>query len=394
MSRRVARCLFSATLLLAIAAPSLAGSDATLRPWMIESRDTSLVPAQALRHRFAGRFSASLTRSEVRALRRRGIAVRPVVLHELSAPPGACTPWPACKEGGDDGDAGRSALPSDPTPWGIELLYGGDLALTSGGAGVRVAILDTGVDTTHPDLTGRVADCADFTAKGRRGRVRVGSCRDDHGHGSHVAGTVLADGGADGLGIFGVAPEAELLAYKVCGSDGCWGDDIAAAIERAAAAGAHVVSLSLGAQAESALIRDAIAAHPELLFVAAAGNDGPTLGSIDWPGANPAVVAVGALDAALAVPSWSSRGVNDGDFTIEAREVELAAPGVAVESTWPGGGYAVLSGTSMATPHVSGLAAKLWQGSADATRAMLRSLASDVWDAGDDPATGLGLPSL
>ena len=99
-----------------------------------------------------------------------------------------------------------------------------------------------------------------------------------------------------------------------------------------------------------------------LLVVAAAGNDGPELGSIDYPGAYVKVIAVGAIDSNENVPDWSSRGINDGDYIIEEKEVEFGAPGVNIESTYNDGCYEYMSGTSMATPHVSGLAAKLWQG--------------------------------
>jgi subtilisin len=364
------------------------------QPFVVHADSPALRAGLPVRHRFPGRFSADLTPAQVEALRRLGIRVAPVGRMQLAAP--RCSPWPQCRDGSGSGGSVRVAVPGDPTPWGIELLYGtGSLTATSGGAGVRVAVLDTGVNRNHPDLSRRVVDCADFTG-GPAGstRVRSGSCEDKEGHGTHVAGTILADGGADGLGIFGVAPEAALLAYKVCSSTGCWTDDIAAAIDRAGRQGAHIVSMSLGASQPSPLISEAVARNPQLLFVAAAGNDGPALGSIDYPGADPAVIAAGAIDAGLGVPDWSSRGINDGDFVVEAREVELGAPGVGVESTWMDGGYRVLSGTSMATPHVSGLAAKLWQGSAADTRALLQGLARDLHEAGDDPATGLGLPGL
>lgn len=290
-------------------------------------------------------------------------------------------------------DGSRSVVPSDQTPWGIERAYNDPLlAVTSGGENVDVAVLDTGVLKEHLDLSRRLKQCKDFSG---RALIKDGACKDGNGHGTHVAGTVLADGGIDGKGVYGVAPSANLFAYKVCGSSGfCWADDIAIAIRHAADQGAEVISMSLGSNSESALIRDAIAYAESKgsLIIAAAGNNGPSLGSINYPGANVSVLAIGAIDVGEFVPDWSSRGINDGDFIVEEREVEFGAPGVAIESTWNDGKYRLLSGTSMATPHVSGLAAKLWQGSATGTRAHLQSLARDLWDAGDDPATGFGLP--
>jgi subtilisin len=183
------------------------------------------------------------------------------------------------------------------------------------------------------------------------------------------------------------------MAYKVCGDSGiCYTDDIAAAIDYAASHGAEIVSMSLGGDTQSSYIKDAIDRNPGVLYVAAAGNDGPADGSIDYPGAYVKVIAVGAIDTNEGVPSWSSRGINDGDYTIEEREVEFGAPGVDIYSTWNDGCYNTISGTSMATPHVSGLAAKLWQGSASATRDYLQSVAVDIWYNGDDTATGFGLP--
>jgi subtilisin len=157
--------------------------------------------------------------------------------------------------------------------------------------------------------------------------------------------------------------------------------------------------MSLGSDAPDPLILDAIDYADALgvLVVAAAGNDGPADGSIDYPGAYWKVVAVAASDSGDAIAPWSSRGNNYATtpYINEERDVEFAAPGVAVESTWNNGGYATISGTSMATPHMAGLAAKLWQGSAAATRGHLQTLAlagPDLGRPGDDPDAGFGLP--
>ncbi len=280
----------------------------------------------------------------------------------------------------------RSCSPSVQKPWGIKKVNGG-----SGGAGIKVAVLDTGVYKDHLDLRANIIDCKDAT----KGGIRKG-CADRNGHGTHVAGTILANAGSDGYGIYGVAPEAKLMAIKVCGLGGCWCDDIAAGIRYAADNGANITSMSLGGDTQSSLILDAIdyAVGKGVLVVAAAGNDGPVDGSIDYPGANVKVIAVGAINSEEAVPDWSSRGINDGDYIVEESEVEFGAPGVFVESTWKDGCYNTIDGTSMATPHVSGLAAKLWQGSATTTRTYLQGLAKnhDLYSEGDDTATGFGLP--
>ena len=298
-------------------------------------------------------------------------------------------------------------LPSTQLPWGVLAVYGSPslLASTSGGTGVNVAVLDTGVLSTHPDLTNRVTACKDFTTP--RYPVVDGKCEDKNGHGTHVAGTIAADGGSDGLGIYGVAPEANIYAYKVCGNNGsCWSDDIANAIKTAANNGANIISMSLGSDSESSLIAEAItyAVQKDVLVVAAAGNDGPDVGSIDYPGANPSVIAVGALDVNWAIADWSSRGINltTTPNVVEEGDIEFSAPGVVIESTWKDGGYVMLSGTSMATPHVSGLAAKLWQKdvpvgktSASATREILqKDFAQDLLPTGDDNASGFGFPHL
>jgi len=294
-------------------------------------------------------------------------------------------------------------IPSDQLPWGIEAIYGNDplLTATSGGADVNVAVLDTGVLRTHLDLTSRVSQCKDFTAL--KQPLVNDKCDDKNGHGTHVAGVIAADGGLDGKGIYGVAPKANLFAYKVCGTNGsCWSDDIAFAIRTATDSGANIINISLGGDLESSLISDAIsyAVDKNVLVVAAAGNDGPDAESIDYPGANPNVIAVGAFDVAFGIADWSSRGVNltTTPYVVEEKDIEFAAPGVIIESTWNSGGYVILSGTSMATPHVAGLAAKLWQKNAldpdSATRDLLRTFSRDLLPLGDDDASGWGFPHL
>lgn len=290
-------------------------------------------------------------------------------------------------------------LPADQTPWGIEITYDDStIASTSGGAGINVAILDTGIATSHPDLKQRLVQCKDFT--NFRSPVIDGKCEDKNGHGTHVAGIIAADAGADNLGIYGVAPEAQIFAYKVCGISGsCYADDIAVALRTAADQGANIVNMSFGSNSSSGLIKSAVeyVASKGVLMVAAAGNDGPFPESIDYPAAYSEVVAVGAINRSLVVTDWSSRGINSKTkpYVVEEKDIEFASPGEYIESTWNNGGYAILSGTSMASPFVAGLAAKYWQANAidplSATRDFLHSLAIDLLPAGDDNGSGFGL---
>jgi len=354
--------------------------------YLIKSHNPVLKNFLETRHSFDSGFTAKLNEHQIAGLQKAGIDVEAIPLYQITAPPGACTPWPDCKNGDPepDPDTSRQVFPQNQIPYGVAMVNGG-----SGGAGVTVAVLDTGVFKDHLDLD--VQLCKDATKRG----IKNG-CNDNNGHGTHVSGTIAGNGGADGLGITGVAPNANLWMIKVCGNAGCWTDDIAAAITYATDQGANIISMSLGGDSKSSLITNAVdyAVQNDVLVVAAAGNDGPSGGSIDYPGANFKVVAVGAIDQNQNVPSWSSRGLNDGDYVVEEREVEFGAPGVSVESTWNDGGYNTISGTSMATPHVAGLAAKLWNGNAAQTRIDLQNLAipNDLYLLGDDPATGFGLP--
>lgn len=377
--------------------------------YLIKSHDSELKAKFGVRHNFDVGFTTKLNVRGVEGLQKQGIEVEAVPLYQPLAPPGACSPWPECKNG-DDGSSDR-LTPSDQTPWGIEKVYNdSSIASTSGGLGVDVAVLDTGVNKNHLDLKNRIEQCVDFTGKGRNS-ISEGKCDDRSGHGTHVSGTIAADAGSDGLGIYGVAPEADIFAYKVCGNDGCWTDDIAAAIDYAGSHGAEIISMSLGGSSESSLIRDAISRNLHILFVAAAGNSGPNLETMNYPGASPNVMGVAAIDINNNVADFSSRGFNDTAFKYEHKYMEVAAPGVSVESTWNDGGYNTISGTSMATPHVSGLAAKYWSsGEADANndgttpeevrvyiqqRASLTDITSGQHARiGYDPASGFGLPTV
>jgi subtilisin len=330
--------------------------------------DAKALLSDKIEHEFSdGSFTAEIASSSKTELKRFG-EVKTVPQLHISQPQ----------------NEGTTCTPSAQKPWGVAKLGGG-----SGGAGINIAILDTGV-AKHSDLS--IAVCKDATKK----RLSDG-CNDQNGHGTHVAGIATANGGSDGKGIFGVAPNAGLWTIKVCKADGtCYADDVAEGIYYAVNNGANIISMSFGADSDVPLIRAAIdyGVQHGVLFVAAAGDGS----SIDWPAANFKVIAVGALDSSNTIPSWSSSGINalTIPYSVEERDIEFVAPGVGIESTWNDGCYRTLSSTSMAAPHIAGLAAKLWQGSAAATRDYLQYIArynyADIGGTGDDNAAGFGLP--
>ncbi len=372
--------------------------------YLIKTHDQGLKNVFGVRHNFDVGFTTFLNEHQAAALERAGFGIETVPAYDITKAPEKCTPWPTCKNGGgDDGgsDPTRPNTPSTQIPWGIDKIYRDAVpqVIPSGGNNIKVAVLDTGVNKNHLDLKNNIIDCKDFT-KGPRVK---NTCTDDNGHGTHVAGTILADGGTDRMGIYGVAPGASLMAYKVCAST-CWTDDIAAAIDYAGSHEANIISMSLGGDSKSSLISAAIDRNSHVLIIAAAGNDGDDNrdglsdgpGTIDYPAANKKVVAVGAIDINSMVPVWSSLGLTivSSNSPVQERQVELAAPGVSVYSAWNDGSYNTISGTSMSTPHVSGLAAKVWDKDAQTTRGILHDLSSDIWPDGDDTATGFGLPQV
>jgi len=381
------------SLLLGATLPALAAEDNGNR-YLVKSTSNFWKKSFTVRHNFDNGFTADLSDFQLRLAKIFGVELEPVRKVYILPAAEAAVSAPRV--------VSKRPVPSEQVPWGVKTMYDEPtLEKTIGGFEVNVAVLDTGVLKTHLDIKNRVKDCKDFSSN--RSPLVDGKCDDKNGHGTHVAGIIAADGGSDGKGIYGMAPEANLFAYKVCSDSGmCWADDIAVAIRAAAENGANIINLSLGSDVESPLISDAVnfAVSKKVLMIAAAGNDGPYVGSIDYPGANPEVVAVGAVNSALEISDWSSRGSNltTQFYVDEEGDIELAAPGVNVESAWKDGGYAILSGTSMAAPHVSGLAAKLWQRTAAdpsaATRDLLHQFSTDLQPLGDDDASGWGIPRL
>lgn len=245
------------------------------------------------------------------------------------------------------------------------------------GQGIRVAVVDTGVDYRHPDLAHACRGGYDFVNNDP-------DPMDDNGHGTHVAGVLVAR--SDGVGVVGVAPDAELYALKVLDRSGVgYWSDVIAALEWAMDNGIHIVNMSLGGGGSEALAAACQAACDRgLLLVAAAGNGGAGLDTVIAPARYPSVIAVAATDLTDVRATFSATG----------ESIELAAPGVGVYSCLPGSGYGSMSGTSMACPHVAGAAALVWSGNPTWTgrdvRSSLRSTALDLGPAGRDNESGYG----
>jgi thermitase len=253
------------------------------------------------------------------------------------------------------------------------------LAWSFGLSGAPIGIVDTGIDTRHEEFRGRLRACAASAS----GRVREGICDDREGHGSHVAGIAAGNAG-NGLGIAGIAGASPILACRALSGTGAGStSDVAACIVWLARSGAKVINLSIGGP-DSAALRTAVrtATSAGSLLVAAAGNDGSAADS--WPAAYPEVISVAALDPNGQRASYSNWN----------RDIELAAPGTGILSVKNGGGYARMSGTSMAAPEVAGAAALIWNSvpgkNAVGVRSALDHAARDVGARGRDPKYGFG----
>ncbi|MEV4312151.1 S8 family peptidase [Actinocrispum sp. NPDC049592] len=246
------------------------------------------------------------------------------------------------------------------------------------GTGVTVAVLDTGVDSSHPDLATQVVGERNFS--GSKDTL------DHYGHGTHVASIVAGTGAKSGGKYRGVAPGARILDVKVLGDNGSGADSgIIEGMQWAAEQGADVVNMSLGTfdSPEVDPVEEAVntlSAKYGTLFVIAAGNSGPGAGTIGSPGSADAALTVGAVDRDNQIAEFSARGPREGGGMIKP---DLTAPGVGIVAARHadgrigepvGEGYTRLSGTSMATPHVAGAAALLAQQHPELTGEQLKAL--------------------
>lgn len=275
--------------------------------------------------------------------------------------------------------------------WGVKHIGAGEVHPTNSGEGVKVAIVDTGIDYGHPDLDDNYVGGYDFVNEDT-------DPFDDHAHGTLVAGVVAAED--NDSGVVGVAPRAQLYALKVLDDTGTGlSSDVMAALDWAVAHDMDVVNMSLGINGYSLGLDTAVgnAYQAGLVLVAAAGNGEtcpPTGKPVLYPARFDEVIAVAATDQSDVRACFSRTGL----------EVELAAPGKSVRATYPDNRYGLFSGTSSASPHVAGAAALvLASGISDGNgngrvnddaRLWLQDTADDLGTAGKDTWYGFGLVNV
>ena len=276
-------------------------------------------------------------------------------------------------------------VPDDPLwnhQWAMRVVDAPAAWPTADGSGITVAVIDTGVLLTHPDLVGQLVPGRDIIADDD-------DPNDEHGHGTHVAG-IIAAASNNQTGIAGAAPGTRIMPVRVLDSDGegtSW--HVAQGIIWAVDNGADVINLSLGGR-DSLAVSEAVryAIDNDVVVVAAAGNNGHQGNVASWPGADPNSLAVAAIDSSLRTASFSTRG----------SYIDVAAPGSRIVSTWMNNGYAYLSGTSMATPYVAAIAAAVRQNDPTLSELEVRnritSTAIDLLPVGKDTTTGHGLATF
>ncbi|MDK2596044.1 S8 family serine peptidase [Pseudoalteromonas obscura] len=274
-------------------------------------------------------------------------------------------------------------LAAEAIPYGIDLVQA-RLLSDAQASNVKVCVMDTGYSPEHPDLPS-----TGVTGDDGHGDYDTGDWfHDGHGHGTHVAGTIAALGG-NGLGVVGVNPSGTIGLHivKVFDDKGEWtyGSEIAFAVDQCADAGADIINMSLGGTSFSVVENDAFnrTYADGILHIAAAGNNGSSMEH--FPASYDNVISVAAVD----------KHSNRASFSQFHGQVELAAPGVEVNSTLPGNRYAAWSGTSMATPHVTGVAALVWSNHRECSNAHIRNAlvlsAQDRGITGRDQYYGYGI---
>jgi serine protease len=291
----------------------------------------------------------------------------------------------------DSSDRGLSLVaPFEHVPYGVDMVEARDIwdadrdgivdSNAPTGANRKICIIDTGFEATHEDLSG-----PGINVDGYNGNLPWN--QDGHGHGTHVAGTIAAV--SNSYGVVGVTPgTVQLYIVRVFGNDGKWtySSDLIDAANRCASAEANIISMSLGgvgfSETEQAKFDELNAQG--ILSIAAAGNNGFT-SSYFYPASYSSVMSVAAVDSSKTHAEFSNRNI----------QVDISAPGVGVLSTVSDSGYAYLDGTSMAAPHVSGVAALVWSAIPNLTNTEVRdaliATAEDLGTPGRDDMYGAGL---
>lgn len=267
-------------------------------------------------------------------------------------------------------------------PWGIEKIGAIQVHPYTKGFPIKIAVIDTGIDYTHPDLSLNYKGGYNFISN-------TSDPMDDNNHGTHIAGTIAALD--NDIGVIGVAPEAYLYAAKVLDSIGSgYISDVIAGIQWSVNNYMRIANMSLGSRVPNRSLKNACdnAYNQGLLIVAAAGNSGNSSGTgnnIDYPARYDSVIAVAATD------------INDkrATFSSTGPAVELSAPGVNINSTLRNNRYGTASGTSMATPHVTGTAALILAYNPSLTniqtRVRMQITTIDLGISGKDNLYGYGL---
>jgi subtilisin family serine protease len=280
---------------------------------------------------------------------------------------------------GGNGKGKTKVQPLEELTWGIDRINADWAWPISRGATIKAAILDTGIDLDHPDLLDNIKGSVNLIKPKK-------SADDDNGHGTHVAGIIAASD--NDIGVIGTGPEIHLYVVKVLDKKGKgWLSDLVEGLEWCIQNEVQVVNLSVGSPVDNQSFYEAIvnAYGAGITLVAAAGNNGESGGSIDYPAKYPETIAVSAVDWFCQFALFSSFGP----------EIDISAPGVDIKSTYMRGSYMILSGTSMAAAHVTGVVALTLTTS---PLAYYDIDGDGVWDPGEvktrikDTAEDLGLP--
>jgi len=241
---------------------------------------------------------------------------------------------------GKGSDVPTNTQPAQQVPWGILQIKADSVWLVTTADRVKVAVIDSGIDLSHPDLIDNI--------KGGYNTINPKkSANDDYGHGTHVAGIIAAENNS--IGVVGVGPQIDLYAVKVLNSQGSgYVSDVIEGLDWSMKNGMQIINMSFGMPTDSQSLHDAISLVNQsgIVQIASAGNSYG--GSVSYPAAYPEVISVSATDSSNQIAPFSSKG-----------KVDLSAPGVSIFSTYKGSTYQTMNGTSMAAPHVTGVAALL-----------------------------------